>query len=419
MRSTISGRAWGWRRGGARKRISGGGLQNKQFNDFVPAGDPLAQFFVPPSTTWTPRVLKDGSDSVGALGALNRVYINIGLFSEEWLLHFRPVLGGEQITPIPIETAQKNSAYWLATELQTLNMARFFLASTDPHYLKDAPGGPAYLQGPRRHRRRGKVVFAERCARCHSSKLPTCRRASISRSQRPELPRGVEPVLGLDQDRGVQDARCGRSCCADNFLQGQLSSRPSCASRPRSSASMPAARSRPTPFATTSGTTSRPSRTSRCRRPGRSRFAIPSPAARLDYPLPAGGRGYIRPASLVSLWSTAPFLQNNTVGPFEYEPIGRVEDAVVPGVDRADAVARTAATRISSLRTRTGRASVSSTGSPSTAISRSPKATFRRPSPAHRHRAPALPVPRRRAAGRSGSVRSRRACRSASSPTWI
>src|SRR4029453_14218762 len=40
----------------------------------------------------------------------------------------------------------------------------------------------------------------------------------------------------------------------------------------------------------------------------------------MDYPLPAGGRGYIRPASLVSVWSTAPFLQNNTVGPFEWSP---------------------------------------------------------------------------------------------------
>ena len=40
----------------------------------------------------------------------------------------------------------------------------------------------------------------------------------------------------------------------------------------------------------------------------------------MDYPLPDGGRGYIRPASLVSLWSTAPFLQNNTVGPFEWSP---------------------------------------------------------------------------------------------------
>ena len=35
------------------------------------------------------------------------------------------------------------------------------------------------------------------------------------------------------------------------------------------------------------------------------------------YQMPAGGRGYTRPASLISLWSTAPFLQNNSVGHFE------------------------------------------------------------------------------------------------------
>src|SRR5438105_4594523 len=33
--------------------------------------------------------------------------------------------------------------------------------------------------------------------------------------------------------------------------------------------------------------------------------------------LPGGGRGYTRPASLVSLWSTAPFLLNNTIGKFD------------------------------------------------------------------------------------------------------
>ena len=84
-----AGEEWG------KETLSGGGLDNKQFNEFVPPSDPLAQFFTPPSTTWTPRVLKDGSDSVGALGALNRVYLNIGLFSEEWLLHFRPLIGGQ------------------------------------------------------------------------------------------------------------------------------------------------------------------------------------------------------------------------------------------------------------------------------------------------------------------------------------
>src|SRR5438045_4511517 len=100
-----------------KETLAGGGLKNKQFNDYVPAGDPLAQFFAAPSTVWTPRVLKDGSDSVGALGALNRVYLNIGLFSEEWLLHFRALVGGKPISPIEIAVNRKNSAYWGATEL--------------------------------------------------------------------------------------------------------------------------------------------------------------------------------------------------------------------------------------------------------------------------------------------------------------
>ncbi|PYR78516.1 MAG: hypothetical protein DMF87_13995, partial [Acidobacteria bacterium] len=155
-----------------RETIAGGERFNKQFNDFVKPDDPLAQLFVWPGTVWTPRVLKDGSDSVGGLGALNRVYINIGLFSEEWLLHFRPVIGGKPITPIPIETAEKNSVYWRATERQTPNMARFFLHSTEPHHLKDAPGGAQYFTESAATVPRGKEVFAERCARCHSSKLP-------------------------------------------------------------------------------------------------------------------------------------------------------------------------------------------------------------------------------------------------------
>ena len=117
-------------------------------------------------------MLKDGSDSVGALGALNRVYLNIGLFSEEWLLHFRAVTGGKAISPIPIETAERNSVYWRATEMQTPDMARFFLASTDPHLLQDAPDGPSYLTADAATLSRGKAVFADRCARCHSSKLP-------------------------------------------------------------------------------------------------------------------------------------------------------------------------------------------------------------------------------------------------------
>jgi hypothetical protein len=56
------------------------------------------------------------------------------------------------------------------------------------------------------------------------------------------------------------------------------------------------------------------------------------------YAMPAGGRGYTRPPSLISLWSTAPYLLNNSVGPFSYRqvaaPDGRTfEASPMVGVD--------------------------------------------------------------------------------------
>jgi hypothetical protein len=35
--------------------------------------------------------------------------------------------------------------------------------------------------------------------------------------------------------------------------------------------------------------------------------------------MPGGGRGYTRPPSLISVWSSAPFLLNNSLGPFEQD----------------------------------------------------------------------------------------------------
>src|SRR5207237_3788018 len=154
------------------EQLAGGELDNKQFQDY-PRTAALSPFWDPATaTSASMRVLKDGADSVGTLGALNRVYLNIGLFSEEWLLHFRPLIGGKKISPIEIAVARRNSGFWEATEAQTPNMALFFLRTTDPHKLKDAPGGDAYLTKDAAQLERGKTVFAENCARCHSSKLP-------------------------------------------------------------------------------------------------------------------------------------------------------------------------------------------------------------------------------------------------------
>ena len=53
---------------------------------------------------------------------------------------------------------------------------------------------------------------------------------------------------------------------------------------------------------------------------GTMKIRNPLTGEEMDYTLPGGGRGYTRPASLVSVWSTAPFLQNNAVGPFNPSP---------------------------------------------------------------------------------------------------
>jgi hypothetical protein len=53
---------------------------------------------------------------------------------------------------------------------------------------------------------------------------------------------------------------------------------------------------------------------------GRVTVHDPFTGAPREYDMPAGGRGYTRPPSLISAWSTAPFLLNNSVGPFEQDP---------------------------------------------------------------------------------------------------
>jgi hypothetical protein len=296
-----------------RETIAGGGLNNKQFNNYVPPSDPLAQFFAPPSTTWTPRVLKDGSDSVGALGALNRVYINIGLFSEEWLLHFRAIIGGKAISPIPIETAERNSVYWRATEMQTPDMARFFLASTDPHLLKDAPGGPAYLTETPATVERGKVVFAERCARCHSSKLPPVPTGiDLENANGPMyLARWNEYWAWTKTDAFKSQMRAivlAPDFLDDNYLSSeQRVPAPLLGINACSPLATNALRDNIWDNFSSESYKQLPSA-------GTMKIRHPVTKAEMDYVLPAGGRGYIRPASLVSLWSTAPYLQNNTVG---------------------------------------------------------------------------------------------------------
>lgn len=302
------------------EKLAGGELDNKQFNDFVSSG-PLTGFFVKPDTVFTPMVLKDGSDSVGLLGALNRVYLNIGLFSEEWLLHFNPVVGGKTITPIPIATAQKNSGYWQATELGTPDMARFFLKAAQPDRLRDAPGGKTYLTAPAATLARGKQVFADTCARCHSSKAPpppaelkldpdTCAGAGYlacfkrwwSWTQTDDYKTRMRVIVEADDfldgnylstDARIPVTLLRTNICsplAENALAGNIWDNFSSQSYKQLSSV------------------------------GTVTLHDPFTGNPFHYQMPAGGRGYTRVPSLISVWSTGPYLLNNSVGPFSYDP---------------------------------------------------------------------------------------------------
>ena len=302
-----------------KETLAGGSLDNKQFNNYVPPDHWLAQFFQPPATVWAPRVLKDGADSVGGLGALNRVYLNIGLFSEEWLLHFNALVGGKPTTPIEIKVARQNSTYWEATEAQTPNMALFFLKTATPQKLKDAPGGEAYLTKNIAQLTRGKEIFGERCARCHSSKIPT-------------------PAVGVDPAgcNGAGYLDCWKRywewtksdafkkqmrevVMADDFLENNFLS---------TELRVPVTlleTNACSPLATNAiagDIWDNFSSQSYKDLPSVGEITVYHPVTGkpMPYKMPAGGRGYTRPASLISLWSTAPFLLNNTVGRFDPSP---------------------------------------------------------------------------------------------------
>jgi hypothetical protein len=298
--------------------LSGGGLNNKQLNDYIHSG-PLTGFYQAPDKVETPRVLKDGADSVGVLAALNRVYLNIGLFSEEWLTHFRPLIGGEKITPIEISTANQNSVYWQATQMQTPDMALFFLKSTAPHHLKDAPDGDKYLTKDLAMLEHGKIIFAERCARCHSSKIPTpapgldpsgcsgkdymnCWKGYWQWTKTDDFKSKMRQIVlsadflennYLSTDQRVPVTLLQTNACsplATNAIAGNVWDNFSS----QTYKDLPSA--------------------------GTITVYHPYTGAPSYYHLPAGGRGYTRPPSLISLWSTAPFLLNNTVGNFDPSP---------------------------------------------------------------------------------------------------
>lgn len=239
-----------------------------------------------------PHVLKDGADSVGVPGATLRVYVNIGSYSQHFLQQHNALIGLTPQKPFSIKTAQENSVYWCASQTKFMNVAKFFMRLKS-FRLEDAPGGKDYITRDDAVMTRGKIVFAENCAACHSSKQP---------------PAGADATEWFRAEVLKPDFRDG------NFLSDDHR-------YPITKIQSNAARA--------SGTNAKRghiwenfSSVTYKNLPSVGDIEVYNPitGGTEKWHVPDGGPGYYRTASLISCWATAPFLHNNSLGKFTGDP---------------------------------------------------------------------------------------------------
>ena len=254
-----------------------------------------------------PHILKDGADSIGVPGATIRVYVNIGMFSEYWLTRHNRLIGLTPQKPFEIPFAQKHSVFWRATEQRVPNVAAFF-RRLKPYHLVDAPGGSAYITTDEAVLNRGKLVFANNCAYCHSSKQPPAR---------------IDPESG-DGKAWFRTAVMQPDFLENNFLSTDKR-------YPLSKIQTNSARAL--------GTNAMPghiwdnfSSQTYKKLPLPDEVDLFNPfdetqPIKFQPKTKHTGPGFYRVASLVSVWSSAPFLHTNALGKFTGDPsvAGRME----------------------------------------------------------------------------------------------
>jgi hypothetical protein len=273
------------------ERIAGGALNTPG----EPSGD----------VRKVPHILKDGADSVGVPGATIRVYVNEGLFSQYWLSRHDILVGLTPQKPFEIAKARQDSVYWRATEARLANIVKFFMR-IKPYHLEDAPGGKQLISSDDAVMKRGKAVFADNCAECHSSKQPP---ASIPASS-PEWAKWMEDEVQkpdfrennfFSNEQRYPVTKLKTNACralGTNATRGHIWDNFSS----ETYKTLPAV--------------------------GDIECYNPWDGSTFTFAAPGGGPGYYRPPSLIAIWSSAPFLHNNSVGTFSGDPsvAGRVRD---------------------------------------------------------------------------------------------
>lgn len=260
------------------------------------------------------HVLKDGADSIGSAClddpterpghndtscAAMRGYLNIGLCAGVWTTLVDPVYGiARSQSVFDIHNARNADAAcdeaWTATTAR-LEGLEAFLRTFTPLHLADADDGQQYLPKDPAILHRGALVFADNCARCHSSKQPT---AGTAESQRNWFREAVLQPDFLDNNFLSDDEKYpvtqigtnSERALATNAVKGHLYEQFSSETYKHAAAvPIPGPRNPLLPFAHLSQ-------------------------------LATGGTGYYRTPTLANIWATAPFLHNNSVGLYNADP---------------------------------------------------------------------------------------------------
>ena len=260
------------------------------------------------------HILKDGADSIGsaclddpspqpglndtACAAL-RVYVNIGLCANIWTTLQDPIYGLQRpqspFNPHQARTDPNCNQGWTDTEAR-MGGLEAFLRTLTPLHLADADGGSAYTPHDTAVLHRGKLVFAQHCATCHSSRRP---------------PEGNHQT----DVEWFQQAVLADDFLQDNYLSDDVR-HPVSELKTNSARAMGSNATAGHIWADFSSDTYKqlpPVHVDGLVDPIHTRLRL--------LPFEAtGGRGYYRTPNLANIWATAPLLHNNSVGLFNSDP---------------------------------------------------------------------------------------------------
>jgi hypothetical protein len=308
-------------------------------------------------TAPTLHVLKGGEDSVGDHLALIRVYVNIGMCTEEcWTPHF-PKPGsffGEKAaqTPFSIKQCAQDCEAWNYADAKMPELGLFLMTGGPTYLLKsrDIDGTPGSAFVDLAKVPAGRKVFARECASCHSSKVAP----ENIRADKEALARFYEGhVFGSEDYWQYEFTEAERNSAEFKAKYLTPQGRPKQFAQEGFFAQDWLANDEPVPFHIVGTNMCRALHDNHSKGRIWEEFASETyrerPAAgtvqqvvNRMVPLVGGkpwgpektidgGSGYLRNFSLLSVWATAPFLHNNAIGELTYLADGTTIDYTVRG----------------------------------------------------------------------------------------